>query len=308
MGSLLRIKLRGRAAHLGEVPAADVAHLLLGIEGAIARAADRRAGRIARRGRHKGVVEETTRLRLEAIRRGTVSVVTRLPDVSDDDPDGESFGFEVAHLGEQATQDVLTLIDEGGEDVDPILAAEVAAVLGSTSERLGIGTRYECIDFAYGARTFRRPIRLDLAARERLSTLALPREPIPSDHLIGTLVEADFERHSARLRSPDGAEVKVSFEDPLADEIYAALREPAQLGGEVTYNRHTGAATRVQVRHIERATQLMMGSDEIDFWSDPTIRDLAAEQRVTPIDDLNELHDDDASEEEIEAIFEALRA
>jgi hypothetical protein len=77
----LRVRLEGEEAELGRVAASDFARLLLGTQSAIQRAAGHVIGKALREtGRPGKVIEDSTRLRLVAIERGSVVAVLEAPE------------------------------------------------------------------------------------------------------------------------------------------------------------------------------------------------------------------------------------
>src|SRR4030088_602416 len=136
MGKFVHASLTGPAASLGQVAAADVAHLFLGLERAIARASGHILGRkVKTRGRRETLIASATRLRLVSIEPGSVVGVLELPDVRGGDDDLE-FG-DVATLGETALiQTIETAAGQGPGYRD------VTRALVNLADELGIGSRY----------------------------------------------------------------------------------------------------------------------------------------------------------------------
>jgi hypothetical protein len=147
-----------------------------------------------------------------------------------------------------AGQDALNVVlGTAAGDLDDQLAASGLVQL---ADEIGVGVRCDAVQLdVQGARA---PVVIDVRVRERLRDIAgrpaLPR----ADTVVGTLVEADFERGTARLRAVGQRPVRVSLDDDLADEIQEALRRPAELVGEVTYDRETGVARSAALRRISR--------------------------------------------------------
>jgi hypothetical protein len=296
---ILRVQLVGEEAKLGRIPAADVARLLLATERVLARAAGEALGRrVKPTGRWAGIIADSVRLRLVAVEAGSVTGVLELPDLSPE-PDQLPLA-EAATLSELAAHALRSTLQ--GKDSSN---RDTARALIRMADEVGIGSRYEAITF--DADIEATPARLDLETRHRLQSLIegaqLPTQP---DAVAGVLVEADFESDTARLRTPTGQRVAVSFDDDLADAIQEALRRPAELVGEVTYDEAEARATAVRLREITRADQLALGLEPGEFWRYQTVEQLAREQAVQPITDIGVLRDDEASDEEIDAFLAAL--
>ncbi len=292
-----RLVLQGEEARLGRVPAADVTRLIDGAIRAVARAAEliagREPGRVGRRGT---TVENATRFRFVNVFSGSVGVLLRGPEIDAragldlDDP-------SLTELALASTIDSLS----GGES-----DAYVARALADLADDLDIGSRYSglLLDIA-GQSIGERAATLDRSARTRLHRVA-GRVPTMSTSVVsGTLVEADFERHTARLRTSANRPIRVTFDDVHADEVQQALRRQAEFDGVVTFDEPTRQVTAVELRAVRRTHQLGLDLDSAEFWRAPTIGELAREQGVGPAD-LETMQDDTATPEELERFFEAL--
>lgn len=299
MSEVLRIRLSGEDAHLGAVPASDVAKLLLGVERAVARAAGEVIRRPVRsRGRWAGVIEAAVRFRLVGIEEGSLVTVLEVP-AREIEPD--TLGLEESGLGELGL--ALALRTAAGEGRIP----EVAAQFVKLADQVGVGSRYETLTFESELDDAPRQVVLDAAARERLGRVAASAAPnVRSDALVGVLVEADFERFTARLRAPDGQAAAVTFDEELADDIQEALRRPAEVVGEVRYDPETSQAISVDVRAITRAEELAMHLQTGEFWRDVTIEELQAEHSIGPVSAEVELGDPALTDEEADAFLAAL--
>jgi hypothetical protein len=99
--------------------------------------------------------------------------------------------------------------------------------------------------------------------------------------------------------------VQVAFTSDLDDDIHAALRQPATLRGEVSFDLKTQTARAVTLRSVDRGKQLILGIDAEEFWRELSFEDLAQQQGAgSPIDpDL--LFDAEASDEERDAFMAA---
>jgi len=177
-----RVKLEGEQAHLGRVPAADVARLLLLLEKAAAQA----AAVILHQpktttGRYKGVIEQAVHFRLVAIEKGSVVPVLELPDATPPEL-GATLDFDVVPLGELA---VNALLDAADKPTDPLIAKAVLDV----ADGMLIGERYHAIviDLPANGRR-RRKTRIDARSRTRLRKYvdAAPAPTPRPDDLVGT--------------------------------------------------------------------------------------------------------------------------
>lgn len=301
--SELRVQLTGEQAKLGEVPAADVARLIIGVERAMARAASVVLGRPkTTTGRYDDVIEQAVRLKLLAVEEGSVVPVLELPDPPV--PDDGTLDMEVTTLGDSALTRLLDAAD-AQQHPHPV----VAKALLELAEVLHIGVRYEAVTFDSAANDRpARKVRLDGEVRSRLRTYveSAPSPPVRPDAVVGVLVEADFEKRTARLRTPTEPAVQVSFTEDLDDDIHVALRGPATLRGEVVYDPRTSTARSVALRTVVRGEQLILGLDPQVFWLDRSFDDLAREQGAGQPAHPERLHDAEATDEERDAFVAAL--
>jgi hypothetical protein len=297
----LRVKLDGERAHLGRVPAADVARLLLLIEKAAAQA----AAVVLRQpktttGRYKGVIEQAVHFRLVGIEEGSVVPVLELPPAAPSEI-GATLNFDVVTLGESAVE---ALLDAAVKPDNPLVAKAILDV----ADKMYVGERYDAIEFEVASNgRKRRKVRLDGRARGRLRTY-VDSAPVPAprtEDVAGSLVEADFERRTARLRTPTDAAVDVSFSDEHADDIQAALRQSATVRGDVLYDPKTHTAKSVRLTEIVRGIE-QLALDPREFWIEASFEELAERQHSGRPVDPNDLFDADATDEERDAVMAAL--
>lgn len=299
---IIRAELTGRETTLGRVPAVDVARLIIGLERALARAAyialGRTRGTLA--GRHKAAIEQASRLRFLGIEQGSVVELLALPNGGV--PSEGQLDVTVEHLAGHAFNELLQAIGSGGDGVDMHLAGAVA-LLG---DDLGIGERNDKL--MIGDADPKQPLRppnnqvvLDYAVRMRMKWIASRAEHRQENVLVGTLVEADFEKFTARLRSQGGRSVIVSYQEDMADDVHQALRRPAQLIGEVAYDPQSAAARSIELRQVTRADQLAL--DDRIFYAERNVVEHAVEQGIRGPADLADLRDPEMTDEEREAFL-----
>ena len=234
-----------------------MARLVLGVQAVIRRAAHVVLGRprIATYGRYEADIEVATRLRLVHVEHGTC--VFALPDLA---PEADELDVDVGmhDVGYRALHLVLDVLAEQPPQVDHRLARAVSQL----AEDVNVGGRTTRIRFETdddGARPAgpARSAVIDENTRFRMQEAAHQPER-RQDMVQGRLVEADFERNQARLRQPTGEAATVTFDDELADDIQAALREPSLFVGEVTFNRKSGHAVHVVLRRIVAPNEQLM--------------------------------------------------
>lgn len=291
-------RLEGEFARLGEVPAADVAHLILGLERAIGRSAAKVIGRRPATGRRGGLVEAATHLKLVAVEEGSIAPVFELPvlDLGDD----ATLEMDVADLGDIALDATLTLLE--AQDPNP----DTADALSQLCDELGIGTRYERLTVSSPSNHRDNKLILDAKSRPRVRLIAQGSAAAQTDAVVGTLFEADFERRTARIRTSGRRVVNVQFAEELADEIQEVLRRQAQLRGQVHYNETTGEATRIEVQRVIRTEQLLLGVQADEFWSHPTVDELIRQHSGRIASKRQDIFDADATEQEQQDFLNAI--
>ncbi len=299
MAARLVLRLTGDDAKLGEVYASDLACLLESVDRAVSRTAAQIVGRAPRsRGRLSQMIIDATKLRLTAIREGSLVLELAPPDERSDQ---EVLALNDRQLADSAIRTVIDVID-GSETGFP----EAAAVLKQLAENLDIGKRYEMLAFVQPGEVPREAV-LNANARSRLSRAVQRRTHIDdSGTLSGILYEADFEKNTARVRTPLGDSVAVRFDDSHAKSIKGALREQAQIQGSITYNEATTAIVSVELSKIAPAVQLELVSDFENFWISQSLEELAESQGVKVVSRIEDIQDHTISDEEAEAFLSAL--
>lgn len=299
MTARLVLRLTGDNARFGEVYASDLAHLLGGVDRAVSRTAAQIAGRTPRKGgRLPRAIIGATKLRLTAIKEGSLVLEFAPPDLLSDQG---ALDLDDMQLAESAIGKVIDVL-EGSETGFP----EATAALCQLAEDLDIGERYETLSLTQPGDVIREAV-MDAAARSRLSAAVQRRTRRgEGETLVGILYEADFEKNTARLRTPLGDSVIVRFDDSHAMSIKEALREQAQLQGSVSYDEATAVIVSVELVKIASAAQLGLMPDIEHFWVSQSLEELAESQGVNAIDRIEALQDDTINEKEVEDFLAAL--
>ena len=273
MPKTLRVSMLGGEAELGHVRAADVGRVLVAVERVLGRAAAHvvagQPGKL--RGRRGKLIERATQLRLLALEPGSVVGVLEVPQAAKGDSDLDL--TEVASLGETAVRYAFSTASDGRWRY-----ADVAAAFVDLADAVGVGSRCEAISFKSDDEALPVVV-LDVRRTDELRLLAEPA-PLPrSDAVVGTLVEGDFEKRTARLRTPLGQAIAVQFDPDLDDAIYETLRRQSELRGEVTYDPATMQVRAIRVRRLGKAEQIELGLESQRFWNaPPPFQTLQAEQ------------------------------
>lgn len=238
-----RVRLAGGRAQLGDVDAGDVAHLITGLQRVIARAAGASIGRqVTGQGRWGRLPEEVTRFRLDGLGPGSVVLDLSLPE---DEDAADQLALGDQRLGDRAWD--LAMAAVTGERQDDRTVLEYLARL---ADDLKLGARYEAVELSRDGRGG--VARLDAGRRAQIQDAVLRLRPVEAGDVLGTLVEADFERGVARVRTDDGEPIVVRFEPELADRVYEALRKPSALAGQVELEPVARRVTAIHVTTITR--------------------------------------------------------
>lgn len=294
MPRIIRATIEGPEAHLGRIPASDVARLILALERTLARAAYIALGRQRRAdtGRHRAAIEKATRLRFAGIDGGSFVELLALPDGSA--PTDDELPLSVEALGDAAFDRLLDALVNDPSTVDWRLAEAIADL----ADDLGVGDRNEAVRLEPST-PVRRPVVIDGAVRARMRAASEKKPPERDDVVVGMLVEADFEKFTARLQPPIGRAVTVTFPEELSDDIQTTLRQVTTLVGMVSYDPKTHTARRVETRGVTRSEQLELSVGEYGGFQDQvTVEELRGAQGVESVSSAAELYDDTLTDKE----------
>ena len=299
MGTRLVLRLAGEHARLGEVYVSDLIRLLGGLERVVRRAAAELSGRApGTAGPLPHSIARATGLRLSSVSEGSLVVEVELPDVPTDEP---QLDLADARLGESAIHTALDVL-AGSEAGFP----ETVAAWSRLAEDLSIGERYDALTCALPSDSSREAV-LDAPARDRLAVAARQRSTDDkAGELTGVLYEANFEKCTGHLRTPDGEAVRVRFDDERANEIKEALRESSRLEGQIMYTDEAADVVSVESIEIVQPQRLELGTAIDDFWTTRSLVELAEAQGVDVVVDVETLQDESVSDEEAEAFIRAL--
>jgi hypothetical protein len=302
-GQLLRVILHGDDAALGRVRASDIATVITGVERAMARGCGHVLGRrVKTTGRWGVLIEEAVDLRLVGFEEGSLVHVFEIPSPIAP-PDSLQLGG--SSLGDLGAQIALSALGASAVDYP-----DVAGVWLQVADDVGIGTRYDDLELIQQVGDGERTAILDRGRRQEIEeTLRdLPTFELRRDLVVGVLVEADFEAMTARLRTPSGDRVQVSFEPALSDDIQLALRHSASLVGEIRFSTDTATAVSVHVRSITAPQQLDFALAPPRFAQHLSLRELSDRQQPPRFKSADDLPHLDLPPDEARAAIEALES
>jgi len=299
--SKYEVRLVGKTAKLGDVAMVDIARLMLDVQTLVARA----AGVAIRRrpkatGRWERTLEEATKLRLVKIKRGSVVLEIQAPHAV---PEDDELGFSVDSLADLGWSVATSALRDVSDEDDPDVLVRLLALAND----MAIGNRFDAVEFRTNGEVI---ARLDGDRRQGLRAAVERRRDsaTPPPAVTGVLFEADFERHSARVRTQDNGVVELVFEEEQAAAIKEALRERSQFRGEVSFDPITNSVKSVRLTEITRFEQLLLGDDGSQvFWNLLSFDELVVTQGTAPIESFDDLRDDSLSEDEFEKFVDALR-
>lgn len=300
----LVLRLTGANARIGELYASDLARLLDGVDRAVGRTAAQLAGRVpGTAGRLPKAISRAAKLRLTGIRAGSLVLELAPPDAPSDQEaaEQEALALDDSKLAESAIRTVINVL--AGSETD---FPDATTALNQLAQDLDIGERYDALALTQPGDVPHEAI-LDSTARRRLSAAARQRTRSDDERaLVGILYEADFEKNTARLRTPLGPSVAVHFGDDHAQEMKEALRESSQIQGRITYDEATSGIVSVDLTEIALTEQLVMTYVE-NFWAKRSLEELAEAQGVEVVEAVEVLQDHTISDEEAEAFIAALK-
>lgn len=211
---------------------------------------------------------------------------------------GTAIGLDDATLGPLALDATLSALL--GDDSDPV----IARALVQLADEVGIGSRYDRLTVEdYSGTHKRREAVLDRAQRDRLHR-STQRRPKQSETVTGTVFEADFERRSAKVRTPRGRVVSLQFPAEMADTIQEVLRHQTRLQGSVEYDPLSGEASSIEVRQVTQTDQLLLHVfDEESYWNHRQAREVVDERGGVTMSRSRDLVDDDLDSEEVDAFL-----
>ncbi|WP_419842781.1 hypothetical protein [Candidatus Poriferisodalis sp.] len=257
------------------------------------------AGRPTRSaGRLPEGIAAAMRLQLCGVSAGSITVELRTPALVGA---SDALELEDASLADAAARTALEVLD--GTETG---YGDTAAAWHQLAKRLDIGGRNDTLTVSVPSLATPAAV-LDEAARTRMAE-SIRQFTVHEEtgERVGVLCAANFEKHSAHLRTADGDDINVKFGEEHAGSIKAALRKKARLRGHITYNEHTSAIASVELVEILDVEQLAPKLQVPDFWTTKSVHELAEEQHVSPVKNIDELRDDTISDEEATAFMDAL--
>lgn len=283
--STYQFRLKGPRG-LGDVPVREVAGFLESIAQIVAQGAAESLGRpLEATGRYPAAVEQASQVRLVSLRSGSLLAGIYTPPVTI--PAG-ALNLDAESLAERGMRTVLDTI--GSDDV-AALHPRLALELVETYDRSAIRWPAAVLSIQDLRPGHEREEAIDTRRRDQLRATAIAAtiRAMTGREVTGRLYEADFERRTAKVRTPTGDAVDVRFPPRLDDDIQRALRSRTTLVADVTFDPTTNRAKRVDVQEVLAGDQLGLEFEGVDFWHDPSLADLIARAGARPVVDVGAL-------------------
>jgi hypothetical protein len=257
-------------------------------------AQDRRTGR----GRYSEKVRQACRLDLVSFKKSSARLGFELAG----QPTETLFG----EVGQEAVRTLLDALALSHKDEDHWATELPPSVLGGLDRiTKPLENGVTAIHFSARDRSSLGPVKIDRRFRRALrKATESDREPNLVD-ATGVVWEADWKDHTAELHQPDGTMIRLRFDADRDEDVTAARKCPVRARGVGHY-----AGQRLQwidLRHIEILGAPVEDQTVTDFWSGPTVDELAAEQGVAAVEDLDALAGDWPKEDSLDEFLESLR-
>lgn len=130
----------------------------------------------------------------------------------------------------------------------------------------------------------------------------------------GRLVMLDMEEDKlrCRLRPSIGDPFLCSYDEELSEQIDKYLRKFVRVRGDATFDKETGKILNLHVKDLESIEESTASnlppSPLSSFWTGKTFEQLASEQAVYPIDNVEKLSGDWPKDEDFDDFLRAVRS
>jgi hypothetical protein len=303
---LIRFRFCGSSIHDGRILYDDLSTFVSNISSAIERIIKSiQTGENIKRGRPTKATEFLSALEIVSIRKGSFGLGLDLRR------NGEQFpGWD---LGEQAV-DILMLTLKAIEKGDQLPKESNQTVVvalrdaGRVYER-GIENVYINANTHFG----RKRVQYSQPLREKIVTYVNRYE---SSYAIveGRLLEIDTEEDKlhCRIKPSTGDYITCKYDEDITSQLIKYVREFVQIRGEATYDPINNKINTLYIKDIEPISELSGEGIKVSpsplFWKGKGFEELANEQGVYPIDDLNKLMKDWPEDTDFDSFFEAVRS
>ena len=302
---VLTIRVKGSATVGGRISLQNLLsigkHLQLSIE-RVARvlvgAADSK-----RRGRNPSEIAHSCALEVRAVSKGSFEIAFDLPRDT----------FEDMDLGLDSLEKLLEGFEKVGTNGDMLPVGYDIGVLHSLRDMGSIlGSGIEEIEMESKTPRLNRLFCFNQDVRKHI--IERIRGPISNLRTIeGRLIMADFKHNNERCRihPPSGEPILCDFHESLEETIYEYLRSSVRITGETEEEPETGRIRKIQITDIEPLTMEVENYGPVTpdtFWKESTLSELALEQDVKPVRQIEDVFGKGANLWENDDDFESFLA
>ncbi len=151
-----------------------------------------------------------------------------------------------------------------------------------------------------------RTVRLTKAFRESIRPGVGAGEDPRLGRVVGVIWEADWKRHTAELHEADGRVVEVRFDAGRDEAVTEARRRKVAVTGIVSGN---GRRRSIELRRLEVLDEHELSEDALpgSFWDRSSVEELAAQQGVGVVEDIDALAGDWPEDEDLDAFLDMVR-
>jgi len=284
---VFKLKIKGPGIRGGRIPVPELIKICQDAQNAVTRQAEALKGqRTGHPGPARLQIQSECTLELRGIRKGSTVLEFGLAknQMQLEFPDAVGQGAEVVrelaevikHLGNG---------DYGGAIDEGVLQSLYG--LGSLIQSKKIEEMEWIAPRLPGKKRIAAPVHQP-KVRERIAKrLSQPRKA--EVEIEGILDMADFKAtdRKCRIDPPLGASIVCTFDAEKAEEVYRYMRKPVVISGVASILPRTGRIDSVAIQKISEVPSLDLGKGK--FFTGSSLNDLAASQKVGPLNDPNVL-------------------
>jgi hypothetical protein len=299
---LLILRAKGPATEGGRIPLNDLLHIGKHVQSAVERVARVLVGQTdsRRRGRKPAEILRECTLEVVAFTRGSFEIAFDLPATK----------LEGMNLGVEAVEKLLqgmNKIETNGGELPEGYDSGVLHCLKDMGNILSEGiTEIE-------AETYTQKMQQKFTYTQQIRRRIIEKmqSPVSSLRSIeGRLLMADFkhENEKCRIHPAIGEPITCNFEEELNETVYEYLRRPVRVTGEAIEDPETGRIKNIRISDIEPVSVEGEAFETItaeDFWQEKSLKQLAEEQAIHPLQRFSDVLGGGASLWETDAEFEA---
>jgi hypothetical protein len=302
---LLRFKFNGESIHDGRILYDDLSTFISNITLAINRITNKlRTGESIIKGRPLKETQLLTALEIVSVRKGSFDIGLDLRR------DGRQ--FPMWDIGEEAIHKLMLGLK--ATELDRPLPSEydygVLIALRNAGKIMDRGVDF--INISSATSFGKKRAIYTLPVRKQIET-KINRYEYGLTVVEGRLVMLDMEEDKlrCRLRPSLGDPILCSFDEELSEGIDKHLLKFLRVRGDAIFDKDTGKILNLKIKDIEPINGISSGlpvTPPSSFWSGKTYEQLASEQGIYPIDEIEKLSGDWPEGEDFEDFLSAVRS